>query len=64
MARPSGEVAIRACEGTNSVEAAFIDLERSQGDEFVMPLLAKAVPSGTVTGEAFESMAESVVAEV
>ncbi|MEO6321386.1 MAG: M81 family metallopeptidase [Polaromonas sp.] len=60
----SGEVAIRACEGTNNAAAAFIDLVRSQGDEFVMPLLANAVPSGTVTGAAFESMVESLVAEV
>ena len=60
----SCEVAVRACEGTNSAAAAFIDLVRSQGDEFVMPLLANAVPSGTVTRAAFEAMVESLLAEV
>ena len=60
----SGKVAIRACESTHSGAAAFIDLVRSQGDEFVMPLLANAVPSGIVAGAALESMAESVIAEV
>lgn len=60
----SGEVAIRACEGTNNAAAAFIDMVRSQGDEFVMPLLANAVPSGIVTAQAFEFMCESIVAAV
>ncbi|MCP3022952.1 M81 family metallopeptidase [Cupriavidus basilensis] len=60
----SGEVAIRACEGTNNAAAAFIDMVRSQGDEFVMPLLANAVPSGIVTAQAFEFMCDSIVAAV
>jgi len=60
----SGEAAIRACEGTNNAAAAFIDMVRSQGDEFIMPLLANAVPSGIVTAEAFESMAGAIVAAV
>ncbi|MGH8856609.1 MAG: M81 family metallopeptidase [Polaromonas sp.] len=60
----SGEAAFRACEGTNSAAAALIDMVRSQGDEFVMPLLANAVPSGIVTAAAFESMVESIVAAV
>ncbi len=59
-----GEAAIRATEKTNAAAAAFMDMARQQGDEFVMPLLANAVPSGTVTAEAFESMAESILAAV
>ncbi len=56
-----GDDAVRACEGTNSAAAAFIDIARRQGDEFVMPLMANAVPSGMVTAEAFESMAATIV---
>ncbi|BDR09726.1 M81 family metallopeptidase [Comamonas thiooxydans] len=59
-----GENAIRACEGTNNAAAAFIDIVRSQGDEFVMPLLGNAVPSGIVTAEAFEFMSERIVSAV
>ncbi len=56
-----GEAAIRAIEKTSSAAAAFIDMIRAQGDEFVMPVLANAVPSGTVTAEAFEAIAGCVV---
>lgn len=59
-----GDDAVRACQGTNSAAAAFIDLVRRQGDEFVMPLMANAVPSGMVTAQAFESMAASIVEAV
>ncbi|NSX13190.1 M81 family metallopeptidase [Cupriavidus taiwanensis] len=59
-----GDDAVRACQGTNSAAAAFIDIARRQGDEFVMPLMANAVPSGMVTAQAFESMAASIVAAV
>lgn len=60
----TGDAAIRACEGTHSAAAAFIDIVRSQGDEFVMSLLGSAVPSGTVSAEAFEFMSERMVASV
>ena len=56
-----GEDAVRACRGTNSAAAAFMDLVEKQGDEFVMPLMANAVPSGVVTADAFESMAAIIV---
>ncbi|NUO85806.1 MAG: M81 family metallopeptidase [Cupriavidus sp.] len=59
-----GADAVRACQGTNSAAAAFIDIARRQGDEFVMPLMANAVPSGMVTAEAFESMAATIVEAV
>ncbi|MEM5275657.1 M81 family metallopeptidase [Cupriavidus taiwanensis] len=59
-----GDDAVRACQGTNSAAAAFIDIARRQGDDFVMPLMANAVPSGMVTAEAFESMAATIVAAV
>ncbi len=59
-----GEAAIRATENTNSAAAAFMDVIREQGDEFVMPVLANAVPSGTVTAEAFEAIAGRIVAAV
>lgn len=60
----AGEAAIRACEGTNNAAAAFIDMVAGQGDTFAMALLANAVPSGTVTRDAFESMCASIVAAV
>ncbi|VTU13218.1 hypothetical protein SRS16CHR_00458 [Variovorax sp. SRS16] len=56
-----GEAAVAACRGTACAAAAFMDIARAQGDEFVMPLLASAVPSGTVTAQAFESMAATVL---
>ncbi len=59
-----GDDAVRACQGTNSAAAAFIDIARQQGDEFLMPLMANAVPSGMVTAEAFESMAATIVEAV
>ncbi|WP_454743799.1 M81 family metallopeptidase [Cupriavidus necator] len=59
-----GDDAVRACQGTNSAAAAFMDIAQRQGDEFVMPLMANAVPSGIVTAEAFESMAGTIVEAV
>lgn len=59
-----GDDAVRACQGTNSAAAAFIDIARRQGDEFVMPLMANAVPSGMVTAQAFEAMAATIVEAV
>ncbi|WP_444633575.1 M81 family metallopeptidase [Cupriavidus oxalaticus] len=59
-----GDDAARACQGTNSAAAAFMDLVRAQGDEFVMPLMANAVPSGVVTREAFESMSATIIEAV
>lgn len=59
-----GDEAVRAFEKTNSAAAAFIDLAREQGDEIVMSVAASAVPSGTVTREAFESIARTVVESV
>ncbi len=56
-----GDDAIRAYRGTNSAAAAFMDLVQAQGDEFVVPLMANAVPSGVVTREAFESMSATIV---
>ena len=59
-----GDEAVRAFEKTTGAAAAFIDLAREQGDEIVMSVAASAVPSGTVTREAFESIARTVVESV
>lgn len=59
-----GDDAVRACQGTNSAAAAFMDIALRQGDDFVMPLMANAVPSGMVTAQAFESMAATIVEAV
>ncbi|MBU1358440.1 MAG: M81 family metallopeptidase [Gammaproteobacteria bacterium] len=59
-----GLAAAEACRNTGCAAAAFIDIVCERGDEFVMPLLANAVPSGTVTAEAFESMAGTILEAV
>jgi len=59
-----GDDGIAAYKGTNNCAAAYIDLAREQGADLAMPLAANAVPSGTVTREAFEAMAGRIVAGV
>ncbi len=59
-----GQRAIDAYAGTNSPAAAFIELARAEGAELSMPIAANAVPSGVVTREAFEAIADSIVADV
>lgn len=59
-----GEDAVRACANTNSAAAAFMDIVQREGHGFTMPLLANAVPSGTVDGAAFEAMANTILAVV
>lgn len=59
-----GEAARKACEGTNSAAAAYLDLAREMGAEVEFAICANAVPSGLVTREAFESLCDTVVQSV
>ncbi|MGE0799641.1 MAG: M81 family metallopeptidase [Lautropia sp.] len=59
-----GAEAVAAYTGTNSPVAAFIDLAKQEGAELSMPIAASAVPSGVVTREAFEAIADAIVADV
>ena len=54
---PAGEDALVAYGGTNFPFAAFVDLARAQGADFVVPIAANAEPSGPVADRAFEAMA-------
>lgn len=56
-----GEDAKRACVNTNSAAAAYLDLAARLGAQVDFAIVANAVPSGVVTREAFESIAQSIV---
>jgi microcystin degradation protein MlrC len=53
----TGEEAIDAYAGTNNPIAAYLDLAKEEGAEFMVPMAANASPSGYVTDAAFEAMA-------
>jgi microcystin degradation protein MlrC len=59
-----GAEAIAEAEGTNTPLGGFIDIARSAGAGFVLPLAANANPSGLVTTAAFEEMAAAIVRAV
>lgn len=56
-----GKNAMRACEDTNSAAAAYLDLAKHLGAQVDFAIVANAVPSGTVTREAFDSITQSIV---
>lgn len=56
-----GEEAIQACRNTNSAAAAYLELADELDAEVEFAIVANAVPSGTVTREAFEHIVETVV---
>jgi microcystin degradation protein MlrC len=57
-----GDEARNSCANTNSAAAAYLDLADKLGAEVDFAIVANAVPSGTVTREAFESIVESILA--
>lgn len=59
-----GEAAAKACAGTNSAAAAYMDMAREMGAEVEFAICANAVPSGVVTRDAFEHICDTVVASV
>ena len=59
-----GDNARQACLNTNSAAAAYLDLAEKLGAEVDFAIVANAVPSGIVTKEAFDSIADSIVASV
>src|SRR5947209_6635664 len=60
----AGEEGIAMVDGTNNAMAAFIDLARQRNWDMVLPMVASAVPSGTVTRAAFEAMCAPIVSAV
>lgn len=59
-----GEEARKACQNTNSAAAAYLDLADKLGAEVDFAIVANAVPSGTVTSEAFETIAAAILASI
>src|SRR5690554_5338786 len=55
-----GADAISACRNTNSAAAAYLDLADELGAEVEFAIVANAVPSGTVTRDAFEHIVNTV----
>lgn len=56
-----GNDAMQACKGTNSAAAAYMDLAERLGAVVDFAIVANAVPSGTVTREAFDAITQSIV---
>lgn len=56
----SGEAALRACRGTGSALAAFVELAEAAGAQIVLPIAASAWPSGPVQDAAFETIASRI----
>ena len=60
----SGPLAIAEAEGTNTSLGGFIDAAREAGAEFTLAMAGNAHPSGRVTNDAFEQMADAIVADI
>jgi len=52
--------AVETFRGTNTPLSAFIDLAERERAEIVLPVAAEAAPSGPVSDEAFDQMADVV----
>ncbi|WP_339713179.1 M81 family metallopeptidase [uncultured Sneathiella sp.] len=59
-----GENALKAYEGTAMPFGAYVALAREAGAEIVTPVAAEAMPSGPVTEEAYNQMAEPILEAV
>ena len=60
----TGEAAVETYRGTNSPAAAFLDLADESGIEVDFAIAANASPSGPVTRDAYETIADIIVAAV
>lgn len=58
------EDARKSCVNTNSAAAAYLDLADRLGAEVDFAIVANAVPSGTVTKDAFETIVASILDRV
>jgi microcystin degradation protein MlrC len=56
----SGAEAMNAFRGTNTPLSAFIDIAEKDGAEISLPVAAEAAPSGPVSEQAFDTMADAV----
>lgn len=59
-----GETAVAALQGRNSCATAFLDLAKSTGAAFVVPIAGQALPSGPVEDAAFEYFCEKITGAV
>ena len=60
----AGDAVIAAYEKTNMTLGAYIKLARAAGAEIVAPIAAEAMPSGPVTMDAYDRMAEPILEAV
>ncbi len=56
-----GEDALKAYEGTGMPFGAYVELARAAGAEIITPVAAEAMPSGPVTEDAFNRMADPIL---
>ncbi len=56
-----GEDALKAYEGTGMPFGAYVELAKAAGAEIITPVAAEAMPSGPVTEDAFNRMAEPIL---
>lgn len=56
-----GAAAVEACRNTNSAAAAYLELADELGAEVDFAIVANAVPSGTVTRDAFEHIVKTII---
>lgn len=56
-----GEDALKAYDGTAMPFGAYVELARAAGAEIITPVAAEAMPSGPVTEDAFNRMAEPIL---
>ncbi|MAG00394.1 MAG: M81 family metallopeptidase [Pseudomonadales bacterium] len=61
-APPAGEEAIGIYRGTASCLGGYLEVAEDQGADVFMPIAAGAPPSGPVEDDAFEFMADAIVA--
>jgi microcystin degradation protein MlrC len=59
-----GEDALKAYEGTGMPFGAYVELARAAGAEIITPVAAEAMPSGPVTEQAFNNMADPILEAV
>ncbi|WP_373087124.1 M81 family metallopeptidase [Sneathiella sp.] len=56
-----GADALKAYEGTGMPFGAYVELARAAGAEIITPVAAEAMPSGRVTEDAYNRMAEPIL---
>ena len=55
-----GQAAAAECRGTNTCQAAYLDIFTEAGAEIVTPIVGNAHPSGPVAADAYEDMSRAI----